>query len=185
MSSTDAPIASFDFTSGPLRGTHLTLFPGSLQHRGGASLETIPLGAVAAIRVGFGRNERQIAWAVALVIIALIVLALSGPLATFAGAAANEVAGQLHGSSSTGGQGIANVVIASFRFLQACARLLPVAAVALLLWAAALFALGWFGVTTLTVTLGAVERAYTVRGRNAMLYEFAEAASERVLESRR
>jgi len=185
MSSAEAPITSFDFTSGPLRGTHLTLLPGSLLHRGGAFLETIPLGAVAAIRVGFGRNERQIAWAVALVIIALIVLALSGPLGTLAGTAANEVAGQLHGNPGTSGQSVANVVIASFRFLRACARLLPVVAAALLLWAAALFALGWFGVTTLTLTLGAVERAYPVRGRSAMLYDFAEAASERMLEARR
>ena len=128
MSDADTPITSFDFRSGPLRGTHLTLFPGSLQHRGGASLETIPLGAVAAIRVRFGRNERQIAWGVALVIIALIVLALSGPLARLASTAANEVAGQLHGDPGTGGQSVANVVIASFRVLQACARLMPVAA---------------------------------------------------------
>ena len=185
MSDADTSITSFDFTNGPLRGTHLTLFPGSLLHRGGAFLETIPLHAVAAIRVGFARNERQIGWGAALVAIALVVLLLSGPLATLAGAAANEVAGQLQGSPSTAGQGVAKVVIAAFGFLQTCARLLPVAAAGLLLWAAALFALGWLGATTLTVSLGAVERAYAVRGRNAMLYDFAEAASECILQARR
>ena len=78
-----------------------------------------------------------------------------------------------------------SAVISVFQSLQSFARALPVIAVALVLWSAALFALGWFGVTTLTLTLGAVERAYPVRGRNAMLYDFAEAAGERLLSVRR
>lgn len=177
MSHADAPIANFDFTSGPLRGTHLTLLPGHLLHRGGASLETIPLHAVAAIRVAFARNARQIAWSGALVVIGLIMLALSGPLAALAGGAANDVAAQVHG-----GQNVAALVMAVFHFLETSARLLPVLATALLLWAAALLALGWFGVTTLSLTLGGVERAFTVRGRSATLVDFAEAASECILQ---
>ncbi|MGA8007659.1 MAG: hypothetical protein WCA17_16345, partial [Burkholderiales bacterium] len=81
MSSADAPITSFDFTSGPLRGTHLILLPGSLLHRGGVFLETIPLHAVAAIRIAFVRSARQLAWGGALVLIALILIAVSAPLA--------------------------------------------------------------------------------------------------------
>ena len=114
----------------------------------------------------------------------LILLALSGPLAALAGAAAKEVAAQLQGSPSTTGQSVAGAVIATFGFLQTCARLLPLAAAGLLLWAVALCALGWLGATTLTVSLGAVERAYAVRGRNAMLYDFAEVLSERILQAR-
>ncbi len=180
MSSADAPIASFDFTSGALRGTHLILLPGSLLHRGGAFLETIPLHAVAAIRVAFARNEGQLAWGGVLVVIALIVIASSGPLAALAGAAADEVAAQVRS-----GHGTASLVIAVFRSLQTYARLLPVLSAALVLWAAALLALGWLGSTTLTLTMGGVERTFAVRGRSAALYEFADAASERILEARR
>ena len=180
MSSADAPIANFDFTSGPLRGTHLILLPGSLLHRGGAFLETIPLRAVAAIRVAFARNEGQLAWGGALVLIALIAIASSGPLAALAGAAADEVAAQARSA-----HGAASLVIAVFHSLQTYARRLPVVSAALALWAAALFALGWIGITTLTLTLGGVERTFTVRGRSAPLYEFADAASERILQARR
>ena len=180
MSNADVPITSYDFRSGPLRGTHLTLFPHSLLHRGGNFLETIPIHAVAAIRVTFAREDGKLGWGAALVVIALILVALSGPLASLAGSAANEVAAQVQG-----GTGVGSAVISVFQSLQSFARALPVVAVALVLWAAALFALGWFGVTTLTLTLGAVERAYPVRGRNAMLYDFAEAASERLLSGRR
>ena len=179
MSSADAPITTYDFTSGPLRGTHLTLFPNSLLHRGGASLETIPMHAVAGIRVAFTREERLIGWGTALVVIALILVAVSGPLAVIAGSAADEVVAQARGHS------VASAVISVFQSMQSFAHALPVVAAVLVLWAAALFALGWFGVTTLTLTLGAVERDYPVRGRNAMLYDFAEAASERLLSVRR
>jgi hypothetical protein len=180
MTNADTPITSFDFGSGPLRGTHLTLFPDSLMHRGGGFLETIPLHALAGIRVAFERNERQLVWGGVLALIALILALLSGPLASLSGGAANEVAAQVHGA-----QGVAALVVAAFRFFETCARLLPLVAAALVLLAAALFALSWYGMTTLTLTLGAVEREYPVRGRNAMLYEFAEAASERLLLARR
>jgi hypothetical protein len=180
MSIADAPIASFDFASGPLRGTHLILLPRSLLHRGGAFHETIPLHAVAAVRVAFARNERQLAWGGALIVIGLILIAASGPLAALAGAAAEEVAAQARSAHGT-----ASLVVAVFHSLQTYARLLPVVSAVLALWAAALLALGWLGVTTLTLTLGGAERAFAVRGRSGSLYEFADAASERVLEARR
>ncbi|HKI63654.1 MAG TPA: hypothetical protein VKA16_03405 [Burkholderiales bacterium] len=185
MSNADVPITSFEFGNGPLRGTHLTLFPRYLLHRGGAYHETIPAHAVAAIRVAFARSERQIGWAVALVVIALVLIGLSAPLAALAGAAADQVAAQVQAGTGGTGQSVAGVVIAAFHFLQTCARLLPVAGAALVLWGAALFALGWLGATTLTLSLGAVERAYSVRGRNLMLYDFAEAVGESVLAAGR
>jgi len=181
MSNADVPITSFDFGNGPLRGTHLTLFPGYLLHRGGAYHETIPAHSVAAIRVSFARGERQIGWAIVLVAIALVLIGLSAPLAALAGAAADQVAAQVQGGTGASGQNVAAAVIAAFHFLQTCARLLPVAGAALVLWGGAMFALGWLGVTTLTLSLGAVERAYAVRGRNLMLYDFAESVSERIL----
>jgi len=180
ISNVEAPITTHDFRSGPLRGTHLTLFPHSLLHRGGKFLETIPMHAVAGVRVAFARDERKLGWGAALVVIALILFAISGPMAALAAAAANEVATQVHNT-----QGVASAVISVFLALQSLAHALPALAVALLLWAAALFALGWFGVTTLTVTLGAVERDYAERGRSAMLYQFAEVTSERLLSAER
>ena len=96
MSNADVPITSYDFRSGPLRGTHLTLFPHSLLHRGGNFLETIPIHAVAAIRVAFAREDGKLGWGAALVVIALILVALSGPLASLAGSAA-ETHDELHG----------------------------------------------------------------------------------------
>jgi hypothetical protein len=180
MSIADAPIASFDFTNGPLRGTHLLLLPRALLHRGGAFHETIPLHAVAAIRVAFARRGRQLAWGGALIVIGLLLIAASGPLASLAAAAANDVAAQVHSAQS-----VAALVLATFRFLETCAQLLPVLAAALFLWAAALLALGWIGFTTLSLTLGGVERVFAVRGRSVTLYEFADVASERLLEARR
>jgi len=118
-------------------------------------------------------------------VIALVLIGLSAPLAALAGAAADQVAAQVQAGTGGTGQSVAGVVIAAFHFLQTCARLLPVAGAALVLWGAALFALGWLGATTLTLSLGAVERAYSVRGRNLMLYDFAEAVGESVLAAGR
>jgi hypothetical protein len=46
---------------------------------------------------------------------------------------------------------------------------------------AALGALGWMGSTTLMISLPGAERAYTVRGRDTLLLDFAEALSERLM----
>jgi len=180
MSNAEAPITTHDFRHGPLRGTHLTLFPHSLLHRGGKFLETIPMHGIAAVRVAFARDESKLGWGAALVVISLILFAISGPMATLAGAAAKDVATQVNST-----QGVASAVVSVFLSLQSFAHALPAVAVALLLWSAALFALGWYGMTTLTLTLGAVERDYAERGRSALLYQFAEVASERLLAAGR
>ena len=90
-------MACFDSTRGALRGTHLSRRPASLLHRGGVFLETIPLHAVAAIRIAFVRSARQLAWGGALVLIALILIAVSAPLA----ALANPTGGQVVGGQAT------------------------------------------------------------------------------------
>jgi len=59
VSQAGAPIARFDFAGGALRGTHLTLYPNCIVHRGDAQLETVPLAAIASARVGFERDARR------------------------------------------------------------------------------------------------------------------------------
>lgn len=180
-----APISTFEFTSGAMRGSHLSLYSGCLVHRGDTGLETVPLHAIAAARVAFERDARKLGWGVALLAVALVLLALASPLASLAGGAAGEVAAQLRAEASSGGQGVAGALLAIFRFLERLAKLLPTVAFAAALGGLALFLLGWFGRTTLTLTLAAVERAYAVRGRNPMLFDFAESLSERIMLQRR
>jgi len=178
----DAPVTSFDFRSGALRGSHLVLFPACLVHRGPHRLETIPIAAIASLRIGFEREARALRWAAVLALIALILTLISAPLASLAGAAANEVVAHQQGEASA--QTIAAVLVSLFHGMQTAARLLPVLGGALAAWGVALAALGWMGLTTLTLTLGAAERAYAVRGRNTPLFEFTEVLSERMLKAR-
>ncbi len=185
MNDADAPVSSFDFRSGALRGSHVVLYPACVVHRGRDQLETIPLAAIAALRIGFEREPRMLRRGLALVVIALIVFALSGPLASLAGAAANEVVTQARGETSASGKTVTEILVSTFRGMETAAKLLPVLGTALLAWGAALLALGWLGCTTLTLLLGAVERAYSVRGRNKMLFDFTELLSERMLEAKR
>jgi hypothetical protein len=185
LSQAGAPVARFDFLSGPLRGTHLTLHPNCLVHRGQGQLETMPLAAVAAARVAFARDSRAIGWGAALVVAALVLFAISAPLAGLAAGAAAEMASQLKSNAPAAGQGIAGVLHATFRFLEAVARLLPVLGAALGIAGVVAAAFGWIGATTLTLTLAASERPYAVRGRDDMLLDFAEALSERMMLLRR
>jgi hypothetical protein len=181
----DAPVANFDFTSGALRGSHVVLYPACLVHRGRDRLETIPISAIAALRIGFERELRAIRWSVALIVVALIAFVLSGPLASLAGAAAAEVAAHAQGEAGAGRQSLADILVSAFHGMQTAARLLPVLGGLLGAGAVALGALGWLGCTTLTLTLGAAERAYSVRGRNKMLFDFTEMLSERMLKAGR
>jgi hypothetical protein len=167
-------LTRFDFAAGPLRGTHLTLFPACLVHRGESHLETMPLAAVASVRVAFERDARKLGWGAALVVVALLLLAVASPLASFANGAAAELAG-------AGTQGIARGLHAFFRFLEAVGTLLPAVGLACALGGAALGALGWMGETTLLLALPGAERAFTTRGRDPRLLDFSEALSERIM----
>lgn len=178
----DDALARFDFRSGPLRGSSLLLHAGCLVHHGGALLETLPLPAIAAVRVSFERNLRKLRWAAGLLVAALVLLLLSSPLAALASDAAGEMALHLKGDSAAGGQGIAGALHVTFRFFEAIANMLPGVAAALVLGGVGLAAIGWLGETRLTVGLAGAERSYCVRGRNADLLQFAEALSERAVE---
>jgi len=173
MSETGPALARFGFANGMLRGTHLTLYPTCLVHRGDTRLETLPLGAMTAVSVAFRRDVRRLGWGIALVAAALLLLAISGPLDRFAADAAAEMA--------KSEQGVGKALYGFFRLLTALASLLPVAALACVIGGGALCALGWMGSTTLLVSLPGAERVYPVRGRDTMLLEFAEALSERLM----
>ena len=174
MSEAGPAITRFAFASGVLRGTHLTLYPTCLVHRSDTHLETLPLAGVTAVRVAFTRDTRKLGWGIALVVVALLLLAISGPIGSFASSAGAEVA-------AAGAQGVGKVLQGFFRLLEALASLMPVAALACVIGGAALCALGWMGSTTLLVSLPGSERLYPARGRDSMLLEFAEALSERLM----
>ena len=173
MNEAGPAITRFAFASGVLRGTHLTLYPTCLVHRSDTHLETLPLAGVTAVRVAFQRDTRKLGWGIALVLIALVLVAISGPIGTFASGAAAEMA-------SAGG-GVARALQGFFRLLEAVASLMPVAALACVIGGGALCALGWMGATTLLVSLPGSERLYPARGRDTMLLDFAEALSERLM----
>lgn len=168
-----APLTRFEFTSGLQRGSHLALYPRVLVHRSEQHLETLSLGALSSVRVAFARDSRKLHWGVGLVIVALILLALAGPLGGFAAQAAAEMA-------SGGAQGVARALYGLFRFIEGVASVMPALALACALGGAALGVYGWRGTTSLTLSLAGAERVYWVRGRDTLLLDFAEMVSERL-----
>ena len=60
------------------------------------------------------------------------------------------------------------------------AAVLPAVALGLALWGALRFVHGWLGYTALTVLCGAGERVYTAPRRDAALFEFGDALSDRL-----
>jgi len=171
-----APIARFEFGAGPLRGSELVLYRTSLVHRGGVELETLQLASIAALRVAFSRDNRLLAWGIVLVIAALLFLVVSGPLASLSAQAGAEV---------TTGQGVARVLTAFFRIVEAFANFLPVAALGCALGGTFLIVRGWQGHTMLTISFGAFERSYAARGRDPLLLDFADRLSARLMSPER
>jgi hypothetical protein len=180
MAVTEAgPVVSrYAFMNGVLRGTHLTLHPACLVHRSDNYLETLPLAGITALRVAFERDTRKLGWGIALIVIALLLLAIAGPLGSFASGAAGEMA-------SAGAQGVGRVLQGFFRLLEVLASLMPVVALGCVVGGGALCALGWLGSTVLIVSLPGSERFYRVRGRDTLLLDFAEAVSERLMLPKR
>jgi hypothetical protein len=172
VSEAGAPLTRFDFASGLQRGSHLSLHEHCLVHRGDSHLETVPLAAIASVRVEFERDPHKLGWGVTLFVLALVLFILSGPLSGLAAAAAEEL--------SSGTQGVAKALHGMFRALEVLAGALPVVAVAVVLGGAALCVLGWLGSTTFAITIPGYERTFAVRGRNAQLLDFTEAVCERV-----
>lgn len=171
----ETPIATYPFLTGPLRGTQLSLFASRLLHQGAGQMESIVLPAISAVRVGYERDVRRMAWGAVLVVLAVLLIAIAGPLS---GAAA-EAAAEINGTHS-----VAKLLRGTLLFLGALASILPAAGVASLLGGGALAAFGWIGTTTLVLSLPVAERAYPVRGQNRTLVDFAELLAERVAQQK-
>jgi hypothetical protein len=172
----ESPIAAFDFVSGPLRGTQLTLYGARLVHHGAGHSESMALGAIAAVRVAYERDAQRIGWGATLLVLALLLFLLFRPLGDFAEHAALGI---------TSSQAIAELLRTTLQALELLAGLLPVLGALCLLGGAALVVFGWFGATALVLMLPAGERAYAVRGQNRLLVDFAELLAERVAQARR
>lgn len=175
--SAGAPVAitRFEFAGGELRGSDLSLYENCLVHRGAGALETLPLAGLSSVRVEFLRETRRIGWGVAWLVLALLLLAATGPLARLSAAASHELAAQ--GASG----GVGGALLGFFAFLQGLSGAFPLLAAVLALVAAALCAFGWLGRTTLTVSYSGGERSFAVRGRNAMLLAFSERLAEQLM----
>lgn len=155
-------------------GSRLTLYSNRVVHEGAGALEIVPLGRLASVRVVFARDPHKLSWAVALLLAAFALAALSGPLQGWIGAAAAKV------GEGARRESLDAVLLAVFSALGGLARLLPAVSMLLAAIAAALLVFFWLGLTTLTLCFGAVERAYAARGRNRFLVEFAETLAARL-----
>lgn len=173
-----APLGRFQFGTGPFRGSELLLYRSSLVHRGGGEMETLQLAAIAALRVAFSRDSRAVGWGLALLVVALVFLVISGPIATAAAQAVADL-------TASGGQGVARALVSFFRVLEAVGRFLPVAALLCAIGGAALMIRGWQGNTTLTLNFAGFERAYAARGHDPLLLDFADALSARLMSPER
>lgn len=173
VNETGPALRTIAFDRGEQRGTQLTIYPTCLVHRGEGYVETLPLATVTAVRVQFAREPRKLGWGVALVVLALLLLALAGPLGVFASGASNEMAASA--------QGVARALYGFFRFLEGVASALPLVALLCVIGGGALCAFGWLGSTVLFIGLSGGERVYATRGRDTGLLDFAETLSERLM----
>jgi len=167
-------LTEFEFASGAQRGSRLMLFANRLVLHGGDAMETVPLAQLASVRVAFERDSRKLNWAIVLLAAALVLALVSGPLQNGAAALVAGVKEQ------AGRESLDAVLISSFSALGALARLLAPVAAALTVLAAVLLAFFWFGMTTLALSFAVTEREFSVRGRNQLLFQFAEAVAEQL-----
>ena len=174
MNQTGPAITRYAFMSGMLRGTHLTLHPTCLVHRSDNHLETLPLAGITALRVAFQRDTRKLGWGIALIVIALLLLAIAGPIGSFASGAAGEMA-------TAGAQGVARALHGFFRLLEAVASLLPAAALACVIGGGRCARLGWMGGTMCSSACRAPSAFMRRARRDTMMLDFAEALSERLM----
>jgi hypothetical protein len=172
----ETPIANFQFSTGTLRGTQLSLYGARLLHHGVGQMDSMALGAIAAVRVGYERNARGMVSGALLALLACVLFLVSGPLAGAAVDAAADI---------SGANAVAQLLRGTLHVLGALASLLPAAGVACLLGGVALGVFGWIGTTTLVLSLPGADRAYAVRGQSRMLVDFAELVAERVAQSGR
>lgn len=170
----DSPLAEFEIDSGAQRGSRLTLYANRLVYQAGDAMETVPLARLASVRVAFERDPRKRNWALALLLAALILAVVSGPLQSWIAALASKVGDPVRRDS------LDAVLLGVFNALGSLAGTLPGVAAALAAVATALLVFFWLGVTVLTLAFAATERSYAVWGRNRFLVDFAQTVAERL-----
>ena len=168
------PIAEFEIISGTQRGSRLTLHANRLVYEGGDTMEAVPLAQLAAVRVAFERDPRKLNWAVALLLGALFLAAISGPLQSWIAAITSKVGDPARRES------LDSMLYGVFNALSGFASILPGIAAALAVTAVALLVFFWLGATVLTLAFAATERGYAVRGRNRLLMDFAHVVAEQL-----
>lgn len=178
MNDAGSALTRFDFTSGMQRGSHLTLYPTCLVHRGDSHLETLPLATITSVRVSYEHGGSLIGWGILMLVVAGLMYLVSAPLASVASGAAAELA-------ASGNHGVAKALYGVFRVIEGLANALPLGALVAVVAGAAFAALGWIGNTILTLTFAGAERVFPVRGRNTRLLDFSEAVSERLMQVKR
>ena len=179
MTDAGAALTRFDFTNGEQRGSHLTLFPNCLVHRGDSYLETMPLATITSVRVSYEHSASLIGWAVAMLFVAGLMYLISSPLASLASGWAAEI------TAAGNPGGVGRGLYGMFRIIEGLANALPFGALVALLAGCALGALGWLGNTILTLTFAGAERVYPVRGRSTRLLDFTDAVAERLMQVKR
>ena len=137
-------------------------------------MEAMPLVHLAAVRVSFERDPRKLNWAIGLLLAALFIAAISGPLKNWIAAMASKVGDPSRRES------LDAMLSGVLNALSGFASLLPGIALALALAAVALLVSFWVGATVLTLAFAATERSYAVRGRNRLLVDFAHVVAERL-----
>lgn len=172
--SPDSPQAEVEIRG----GTRLTLFANRVVLHGAGAMESVSLAHLASVRIAFERDARALNWAIGLLVLALILASLSGPLSSWMAALAGKL------TAAPEREGLENVLVAAFSAIGALARLMMPVAVLLAGGALALAVLFWIGRTTLTLAFAATERACAVRGRDHRLFDFAEALGERLAARR-
>lgn len=167
---TESPLATFEFRRGELAGSHLSLFDVCMIHRSADSFETFPLDRIGALQAAFERNAGRIAWGGALIFVALLLVAVFLPLRMLVASIAGEVSPQVEGT----------FLPVALRAVAFCVSLIPVASLALAAWGVTWLVLGWIGETVMRVAVGPGEKAFSSRGRDPSLYEFAESVSAQI-----
>jgi hypothetical protein len=168
--SNETALATYEFRRGELAGSHLSLFGACLVHRGADGFETIHLDRISALRVAFERDASRIAWGGALLFIAFLLIAAFLPMRMLVASMAAEVTAQAQGT----------FLPAAIRALDFCVGLLPFASLGLGAWGITWLALGWIGETVLRVGAGPGDKVFAMRGRDPLLYEFAESVSAQI-----
>lgn len=166
-----APLASFEFRRGELAGSHLSLFDSRLVHRGEGHFEAMPLDHIGAVSVGYERDSGRITLGCILLFVGIVLFAAFWPLRALIGSAIAEMGPQVQGGG---------FLTVALRMLDICVALLPFASVAFIVGATACLALGWMGETVMRVLIAPSERAYSTRGHDPVLFEFAENLSAHI-----